>query len=651
MLWRLCGLTLSLASAVSCSNNPYGSMPEGKIILTSMSDDPRTLDPARVGDTGSNAVASNIHDTPFEYQYLKRPLELKPALARAMPRSGHALVSGAMRPTFEFSIKPGNRYADDVCFGGDGKGREIVIDDIIFAVKRAADGAIDPFGLAILAGKVVGFDEFSEKLTQARTADAASKSNERTRAVYSEEIPGVRKLDAYTIQLALTEEFPQIIYFFALTTGSPQPRECIEYYNGQNGRPMYDRHPVASGPFLLKEWHANHRLVLARNPNYRKDDFYPSEGSEEDRSEGMLAMAGQQLPIADEVRMQVIKTGPPVWTLFEQGYLDRAGIPHEVYNQVVLNQDLTPEYRARGIRLDKEIDQATYYWVFNFTDKTMQNRSLRQAISHVLNRTEMLERFANGRGVPANGIIPPGIEGYDSAYINATAQYNPARAKELFTQAGYPGGIDPATGKPLRIIFTGVQSTGSTSMYRFFVQSFAEVGIELHIEQFDWPTVLQKKYKKDFQIIQGGWHADYPDPQNFLQLLYGPNSTNSYNEGSYRNAQFDALYLQMRNMPPGRARQAIIRQMNDVTAEDVPVVLMYYPVSYGLSHKWFGAFKPHPTNTNQLKFRTVDSKQRSELVAEWNRLPAAALIFLGIVFLAIAVPAWLAFKDYGKRLF
>lgn len=648
MFRRLSGLILAL-SLLCCGNNPYGQLPPGKVLLTSISDDPRTLDPARVGDTASNAVASNLHDTPFEYHYRKRPLELKPAMATGMPRSGQTVLNGVVRPTFEFTIQQGLRFADDACFK-EGKGREILIDDIIFGIKRAADGAIDPFGLAILSGKIVGFDEFAAKLEQAHTKDAAEKSAENTRAVYSQDIPGVRRVDPYTLQLVLTEDFPQIVYFFTLTTGSPQPRECVEYYNGQNGRPMYDRHPATSGPFILKEWHANYRITLARNPNYRTNDFFPSEGSQEDRDRGLLTLSGLQLPIVDEIRMQVIKTGPPVWTLFEQGYLDRAGIPSEVYNQVVLNQDLTPEFRERGIRLDREIDPATYFWVFNFNDRTMQNRNLRQAMSLTLNRHEMLERFSNGRGVPANSIIPPGIEGYEESFVNSSAQYSPARAKAFLAAAGYPGGIDPATGKPLRIVFTGVQSTGTTSMYRFFVQSFAEVGLDLQIEQYDWPTVLQKKYKKDFQLIQGGWHADYPDPQNFLQLLYGPNSTNSYNEGSYRNPAFDALYMRMRNMPPGPERLAIIRQMNTIVADDVPVILNFYPVSYGLAHKWFAPFKPHPTNANQLKFRSIDPQMRANLTDEWNRIPLAAWILAAVVILSLAVPGWLAFKGYGRRL-
>ncbi|HNL01650.1 MAG TPA: ABC transporter substrate-binding protein, partial [Leptospiraceae bacterium] len=545
--------------------------------------------------------------------------------------------------------KKGMRYADDSCFAG-GKGREIKIDDIIFAVKRAADNSIDPFGLPLLSGKVLGFDEYTTRLEKAHAEEAEKRDSSIVSKVFDSEIPGVRKLDDYTLQLLLTEDYPQIIFFFTLTTGSPQPRECVEYYNGRNGRPAYDRHPATSGAFRLKEWHSNYRIVLARNPNYRSDDFYPREGTEEDKANGLLLAAGRQLPIVDEIWIQIIKAGPPVWTLFDQGYLDRAGIPLEVFNQVVLNQELTPEFKERGTRLDTEIDQATYYWVFNLTDPVMKNKKLRQALSLMLDRREMLERFFNGRGVPAMSIIPPGMEGYEDEYKNPYAAYDPDRARVLLAEAGYPGGIDPATGRALRVSFTLTNSPGSTSLYAFYRSSFEKFNVDLKLEEADWPTVLQKKYKKEFQIIDGGWHADYPDPQNFLQLLYGPNTASSYNEGSYRNPTYDSLYLQMKNMPPGPARLAIIRKMKEIVADDTPVIMQFHPITYGLSHPWFSPFKTHPTNSNQLKFRDLDPEKRKTLVAQWNRMPLAGYLLFAFLILVLVLPVVIAVRKYSRRL-
>jgi len=622
-------LTFSL---ITCNNNPYGSLPEGKTMLSAMADDPRTLDPARVGDTSSMAIASNIHDTPYEYEYLERPLKIKPAMATSMPILGTTVFQGKTVHTFRFSIKKGLRFADDVCFAG-GSGREIKIDDIIYEIKRSADTSLDPYGFPLLTGKLIGFDEFSAALE--KTHD------------FSTEISGARRIDDYTLELLLTEDYPQIIYFFALLTASPVPEECANYYNGKEERPTYDRHPVASGPFYLKEWHSDYRLVLARNPNYRTDDFYPAQGSAEQRERGLLKSAGVRLPILDEIRFQVIKEAPPIWTLFTQGYLDRASIPSEVYNQVIENQSLTDEYRAMGITLDKEVDLATFWWQINLNDPLFKNNpALRHALSLCVDRQELIDRFLNGRGVIAQSILPPGIEGYRESYTNRYSSYDPVLAKNLLAEAGYPGGIDPATGKPLVVTLLLVNSPGSTTEYNFFIDQFAKINVQLKIDLLDWPTVLERKAKKNFQMVHGGWHADYPDPQNFLQLLYGPNAASSYNEGSYNSPVYDDLYSRMKNMTPGSVRQEIIARMIEVSNEDTPNIYLYHPISYGLSHRWVDPILPHPIASNQLKFRSFDPALRATLIAERNRPPLyayGAIFFAGLLFVFLA---WLAVKQY-----
>ncbi|MDH5654659.1 MAG: ABC transporter substrate-binding protein, partial [Spirochaetia bacterium] len=292
----------------SCSNNPYGEFPEGDVLLTYMGSDPKTLDPIRVGDTSSNGIASNIHDTPYEYHYLRRPLELIPSMAVSMPILSRRVYKNQQYSAFRFSIKKNLRYMDDVCFS-EGRGREIKIDDLILSIKRAADTSLNPFGYPLLSGKVLGFDEYSASIEK-KKAELQKNPDHHISELFQDDIPGVRKLDDYTLELLLTEDYPQIIYFFSLTISSPTAAECLDYYNGKNGRPLYDRHPASSGAYYLDEWHANYRIVLKRNPNYRKDDFYPSEGNPGDEKLGLLDLKGRSLPIMDEFRFQIIQTGP-----------------------------------------------------------------------------------------------------------------------------------------------------------------------------------------------------------------------------------------------------------------------------------------------------------------------------------------------------
>lgn len=659
----------ALLSASSCNNNPYGQFAPGRVMYSAMSSDIRTLDPTRVSDSSSGAIASNIHDTPYEFHYLKRPLVLIPSMATGMPQQGRTTLDGLEYPTFRFSIKRGLRFADDDCFQG-GKGREIKIDDLILAIKRAADSSLDPFGQPLLTGRVVGFAEYSKALEAAYgeraeleingkgappTANANSKSADPSAhpnpvaAAYARDISGVRKLDDYTLELVMTRKNPVIKYFFAQIMSSPIPAECLAYYSGKAGRPTYDRHPVASGPYFVREWHANYRINLERNPNYRRDDYYPAEGEAGDEAAGLLDLKGTPLPMLDRVQIQMISAVPPLWTLFDQGYLDRAGIPRDVYSEVIVQDHLSDKYEERGVKLNKEIEPVTFWFYFNMQDPLFaKNKLLRQALSLALDRDEFIERFNNNRAIVAESILPPGFEGYDPDYRNPFSRFDLPRARELLARAGYKDGIDPKTGKSLKITMTQVAHPSATSQYRYYIESFRELGIDFKIEALDWPTVLERKNKKNFQMIHGGWGADYPDPQNFLQLFYGPNSSTPYNENSYRNAEFDALYDKMKNMEPGPEREAIIFRMRDIMNEDASIVYLYHRLNYVLSHKWMAPFKPHPIGLNQLKYRTLDPQLRAVLVEEWNRPSPAAYVLPAVLALLLGLLGWLAVREYGK---
>ena len=643
LTWIL-SLALTVLGSGACNNSPYDEPPSNrKVQYAAMGSSVASLDPIKVGDTASNGIASNIHDTAYEYHYLKRPLVIKPAMATTMPRSGKTRIAGKEYPTFGFTIKKGLYYTDDKCFA-DGKGREVKIDDFIYTLKRNADAYQIPFALSILQPSVLGFNDFMKKISAARALDkkAAEGKNAKgeTQAnlmrVLQEPMQGLRKIDDYTIEIVLNRENPQLIYLFTLVNSSPSPPECVNYYNGLNGRKDYGRNPVGSGPYRLKLWHTQYRIILERNPTYRKDDFYPSEGNPGDEAKGLLKNKGKPLPLIDEYRFQMIQQTAPIWTLFEQGYLDRAGIPRDVYNQVMTGQNLSPEYVKKGIRLDKAVDVSVIGYVFNLKKAPFKgNKYLRQALSLAFDRREYIDRFRNGRGLVAHSPIPPNTEGYEADYKNPYSRFDLKEARRLLARAGYKDGVDPKTGKALKLELLMPSSPGLTSYYAFIIDQFSRLGVNIKVLQRDWPTVVKMKNTKEFQMAYWGWHMDYPDPQNVLQLLYGPNRKTDYNEGSYENPEFDALYQRMKYMPSGPERVAILRRMKEISAEDAPVIYTFFPLSYALSHKWVAPLLPHPINTNQLKFRDVDPELRARTIPEWNRPPLWAYILLGLILLLL----------------
>ena len=181
-----------------------------------------------------------------------------------------------------------------------------------------------------------------------------------------------------------------------------------------------DWYPVGTGPFMLSENNPNLRMVLERNPNFRGEAF-PSEGESGDQASGLLDDAGKKMPFIDKAIYSLEKESIPAWNKFLQGYYDTSGIVSDSFDQAVQfnlqgNAELTDEMREKGIRLLTAVTTSTSYMGFNMADEVIggdseRARLLRRAISIAVDYEEYISIFANGRGKPAQGPIPPGIFG------------------------------------------------------------------------------------------------------------------------------------------------------------------------------------------------------------------------------------------------
>ncbi|MCR9140684.1 MAG: ABC transporter substrate-binding protein [bacterium] len=609
---------------LQCNNNPYDSpAAAGRVFYTSLDENPTTVDPHRVSDVDSQYIASNIHDTAYEFHYLKRPFEIVPSMARALPQRGWRQdfpgLAGQRVYALRFALRPGLRFNDDPCFE-DGRGREIKIDDLIVAFRRAADDRIEPFGKTFLIDKLIGFREYHEQFMAAVDSVEAGAPPGRIATALAEPIAGVHRVDDYTIELAYFAPYPQSLFFLTNVTSSPVPAECLAYYSGGE-RGTYDRKAVASGPFYLKEWRDHYRLILAKNPNYRKDDVYPATGAVGDAGQGLLEAAGATLPVLDEVRLRIIKRGPPRWALFEQGYLDLYRNRLDLQERLMQSPRLLANYNERGVRKSREVELSVFGWTFNLEDPLFKNNAaLRRAISLVIDREEFIQLFLPGRAIPAHGPVPPGLEGYDSKFRGPYSRYDLDAARRLLVEAGYPGGKDPATGRALEIRLFDRAAQGRAAIYRYYIDQFAKIGLRLVVDEMDFPSLISKMHAKDFQLIHWGWGADYPDPENFLQLLYGPNSESTYNDGSYRNPAYDELYRKISGMSPGPERAALIRSMLEILAADLPKTFLFHRESHYFTQAWTAPLKPSPMDYREMKYWNVDPVARAAKIESWNRV-------------------------------
>jgi ABC-type transport system substrate-binding protein len=407
---------------------------------------------------------------------------------------------------------------------------------------------------------------------------------------------------------------------------------------------------------------------LERNPLFHLDT-YPIDGEEEDQSKGLLVDAGKALPFIDKVVFMLEKETIPYWTKFLQGYFDASGIASDSFDQAIQftgsgNVALTPAMQDKGIHLQTAVTTSSFYMGFNMLDSLVggtseQARKLRQAIAIALDYEEFISIFMNGRGVAAQGVLPPGIYGFAenkegiNPYVydwqdGKVQRKNINAARQLLAEAGYENGIDPKTKESLLLYFdTTSSSIDDRPRLNWYRKQFEKLGIKLVIRATDYNRFQEKMRTGNAQLFVWGWNADYPDPENFFFLLYGGNSkvkTGGENAANYQNPEFDRLFEQMRNMENSQQRYQIIQQLQDIVRRDAPWVFGFHPKNFSLFHSWYRNLKPNLMANNQLKYTRIDTAARAKKRAEWNQPIFWPILIAAGLFAGLLVPAVRAYR-------
>ena len=520
---------------------------------------------------------------------------------------------------------------------------------------------------------------------------------------------GAEVLDRYRYRIRVTGKYPQFLYWLAMPFFAPMPWEAEKFYDqpGMQARNLtLDWYPIGTGPYYLSENNPNLRMVLTRNPHFH-GELYPREGTPEDQTAGLLADAGQPLPFIDRAVYALEKESIPYWNKFLQGWYDSSGISSDAFDQAIRfdaqgGAGLTEDMAAKGIGLLTAVETSIFYLGFNMRDPVVggdaeRARLLRRAIAIAVDYEEYIAIFANGRGLPAQGPLPPGIFGYregeaginpfvyrwqpheladkreqeesDLTYYqrkeNKEKPLTPAKrasqavrrsldeAQALMVQAGYPGGRDPATGQALNLYYEAVASgPDDKARLAWLRKQFAKLGIELVVRATDYNRFQEKMRLGTGQLFTWGWHADYPDPENFLFLLYGPNgkvASGGENAANYANPEFDRRFERMKDLDDGPERQALIDEMIAIARRDGPWVWGYYPKAFSLHHGWLSNLKPNDMANNTLKYRRLDPALRQRQREAWNQ-PVLWPLWLGVGILILAVlPAILGYRRRERR--
>lgn len=574
---------VALVFQVSCTSN---SNKNEKVINSVLSANVKGLDPIFASDTYANTVVSQIYETLLSYHYLKRPLELQPELAAAMPKVSEDGL------THTFKLRDGIRFQDDEAFP-EGKGRKVTAQDFIYSWKRLADPRNRSDGYWIFDGRIEGLNEWREK---------AAKGE----ADYDTPVSGLQAPDDKTLVVKLTKPYYQLHYVLTMPYSAPVPKEAVEKY----GKEFINK-PVGTGPFMLDSWVRNSKIVLVKNPNWAATT-YPTEGEEGDAEKGFLKDAGKKLPFVDKVVFHEITEDQPRWLKFMKGELDFVGIPKDNFDSAVSNDSLSEDLKKKGVELVVTREPDVTYTSFNMADPLIgENDELRKAMSLAYDTDTLIEKFYNGRAIVAHSPIPPDVDAYDPKFKNPYKEYNVSKAKELLKQAGFPEG----KGLP-RLELSTINSSTARQMAEYFKQNMEKIGVDIKIVTSSWPQFTSKIRDRKAQIWGIAWMADYPDAENFLQLLYGDNVSPGPNGANFKNAEFDKLYKQASNLPPGPERTKLYQQMRDIFVKEMPWIPGAHRLSYAVKHGWLENYKHHSIINNIYKYLRVDTDERKEIKAQ-----------------------------------
>ncbi len=528
-----------------------------KVYRHAMDGAPTNLDPTQSATVYASYLTRNVYDTLYSYKYLKRPYELKPNLAVAMPEvSADGL-------TYTIRIKKGVRYVDDPCFEG-GKGRELVAGDFVYSIKRHFDPKNRSQGLWLWQGRIAGLDQWK--------ADGAD---------YSQTVEGLKALDDHTIQITLTRPYPQLTYTLAMGFSSIVSPEAVAEY----GREL-SVHPVGSGPFRMVRFDTS-KAVLVPNPNFRAEPLdLAAEGYDPTLHGhlGLKALDGRSPPFVDRLEIDFISENAARWNSFTKGNeIQFTVVPVEQVDGVLASK--------QPVKLKKTWSDQ-YHWksgteaglvyvpmnlhrpALGYSDDPGENarrKALRCAIIKSFDWEARNERFYSGIGTVYPGIIPPVTPEFDAEADRASVTRDVNGAKKLLARHGWTADTLPE----LRYgIVSSVIQRQFFEQMRGFLGDIGYPSEKIVLDSYATFGDFNKAVKTDQLDFFGiGWALDYPDAENTLQLLFGPNETPGSNNSNMKNARFDALYRQSSVMQPGAERTALYREMNRIAIEECASVM------------------------------------------------------------------------------
>ncbi|MFW2160231.1 ABC transporter substrate-binding protein [Acinetobacter beijerinckii] len=545
-----------------------------------------------------NFYSGNVADVIFErllqYDYLANPVKLVPSTAQSMP------IIKENGKVYIFKIQPGIYFTDDVAFKG--KRRELIAEDYVYSIKRILDPKNRSSSYSFIDNKIVGTNALVEQ------AKKSGKFN------YDATIEGVKALDRYTIQFTLTQADYNFPYILAYSTFGATAREVVEYYKDRLGM-----HPVGTGPYMLSKYVPRSKIELVANPDYRGFIWnFKSTGTAWD-NQLVKEMSGKKMPQIGKVNISIIEEEQSRWLAFQSKQLDFDKLTSSAIPKVLdQNNQLKPEIKKQGIRLYANKEAEITYSMINMLDPIIGGNSLdkvalRRAIAMSFNVNESIRILRKGQAVKAEMLVPAGVNGHNPNYRSSVG-YNPTLANKLLDHFGYKKGADGyrnfPNGKPLILKINTESGTSSVMYSELWKKNLDAIGIKADFKVSNFADNLKAASQCQYMMWSGAWHADYPEGENFTQLLYGPNVGRG-NQSCYKSDAYDRLYEQAMKLSPDQ-RMPFYEKMSRQVEADSPFILQDTRIRNWMVQPQVQGFKAHPIMNTNWQFLDIISPNQNK---------------------------------------
>jgi ABC-type transport system substrate-binding protein len=543
--------TTAAGAASTVAPADSGVHAEQKVLHAFLSTGETGLDPAVASDVASLSLLENLFDPLLRYDYLARPVKLIPNTLTAMP----SVEDGGL--SYTFHLREDIYFTPDAAFKG--AHRQVTAEDYVYSFKRLYDPGLKSPWLYL-------FDGVAE----------------------------IRALDKFTLLIRLKAADPNFLYYLAMPAAGVVAREVMEAYGAQAGN-----HPVGTGPFRIGTWKHSDQIILLANRDFRPTEF-----------------DGKRLPILDRIDIKIVEEYQSRVLGFLNGEFDFLEQLPESMKEMVLTPDakLKPELAAKGIVLAPFPVLQTYYMWMNMDDPLIggygkDKVALRRAIALGYNSAEDVATMKKGLAIPAVTPLPPNVLGYDASYRSPVA-YDPALANALLDRYGYrkgKGGYrSQPDGKPLTLVMHSESSTVGRLRDELWRKNLNAIGLSVTFKSDKKTEIIKASRLGSVMMFETNWVADFPDGDNFYQLLYGPNAGRA-NYARFNLPAYNQRYEQARLMGDSPRRTALYDELAQLIHAYTPWVLLTHPISADLQQPWLKNYRRHPVEFTNWRYLDVDA--------------------------------------------